>query len=223
MQVADAMLRAFPNDEILADYASGALSPGLSLLVACHLTYAPESRRRVADLETVGGLMLAEEQPNGIAPPSLDAVLAQLDAIGDAPAPRPRLAEPAGGDLILPAPLRALVGPDPSRLGWKFRLPGLSETHLDGFDGEEVSLLRARPGAPMFAHTHSGVEATLVLTGLMEDRGEVFGRGDVTIATEADDHRPRIVGDEVCYCLIVMSGNLRFTGPFSRALNLLAE
>lgn len=214
------MCRRFPDDEILADYASGALSPGLSLLVASHLTYSPESRRRVAELEAVGGALLAAERPEGLSGPSLDSVLARLDA--PAPAPRPKLAEPAG-EPILPAPLREVVGNDVSRLGWKFRLPGLAECEIKGFEGEEVSLLRARPGAPLFTHTHTGLEATLVLTGLMEDRGTIYGRGDVTLATEADDHRPRIVGNEVCICLVVMSGNLRFTGPFSRALNLLAE
>ena len=51
----------------------------------------------------------------------------------------------------------------------------------------------------------------------------MFRAGDLAINTEADDHKPRIIGDEVCYCLVVMDGGLRFTARFSRALNLLAE
>jgi putative transcriptional regulator len=84
-------------------------------------------------------------------------------------------------------------------------------------------LLRARPGAPMFSHTHDGVEATLVLCGALEDRGRIYRRGDVAIATAADDHRPRILDEGVCICFIVTTGKMRFTGPFSRALNYLAE
>ncbi len=57
----------------------------------------------------------------------------------------------------------------------------------------------------------------------MEDRGQVYRRGEVTLADEHDDHRPRIVGSEMCICLVVMTGNLRFTGAFSRVLNLLGE
>ena len=214
----DATAAARPGDEILADYASGALPPGMSLLVASHLTYCPRSRARVAALESVGGVLLSAEEARDLAPPDLDATLARLDR----PAP-PRPAAPPASS-VLPAPLRAAVGADVDRLAWKFRLPGLHEYVLDGFDDdEEVSIIRAKPGAPMFQHTHSGVEATLVMSGEMEDRGRVLRRGDVAIATEEDDHRPRIVGDEICYCLTVMTGSLRFTGPFSRALNIFAE
>ncbi len=220
------MSRKFPSDEILADYASGALPAGLSLLVASHLTFSPESRRRVGDLESLGGVMLSADGADGLAAPDLDAALARLDA---PEAPRRNAMEDdapirlGGGAPVLPAPLRRALGGDADELAWKFRLPGLSEVELDGFEGEEVSLLRARPGAPLLSHTHEGVETTLVLTGLLEDRGRVFARGDVAVATEDDDHRPRIVGEETCICLIVMSGGLRFTGPFSRALNLFAE
>lgn len=221
-QAQDDDMRRFPSDDILADYASGVLPPGMSLLVASHLTFCPESRRRVEELERVGGALLATETAAEVAPPALDSVLARLDA--PAPAPEPRRRPAKAGDTVLPAPLReALGGRTEDELPWRFRLPGLSEYDAEGFEGEEVSLLRAKPGAPIFSHTHSGVEATLILSGAMEDRGEVFRRGEVTIATEEDDHRPRIVGDEICICLVVMTGELRFTGPFSRALNLFAE
>lgn len=213
-------MRRFPSDHILADYAAGALPPGMSLLVASHLTFCPESRRRVADLESVGGAFLASDTTGTIAPPALEGVLARLDA-GEAEEPAPRLNE--AKPSVLPAPLRKALGMTEHEIPWKFRLPGLSDYDAEGYDGEEVGLLRAKPGAPIFSHTHSGVEATLVLSGAMQDRGQVYRRGEVTLATEEDDHRPRIVGDEVCICLVVMTGELRFTGPFSRALNLFAE
>ncbi len=215
----NARAAARPGDEILADYASGTLSPGLSLLVASHLTYAPESRARVAALEAIGGAMLSAEPPTA-APPDLAATLARLDGAPD-PAPAPPARRPGS---VLPAPLLAELGADETALKWKFRLPGLSECVLDGFgEDEEVSILRARPGASIFSHTHSGVEATLVMSGRMLDRGRELVRGDVSIATDEVDHRPRILGTETCYCLIVMTGSLRFTGPLSRALNLFGD
>lgn len=221
MQVTKNMSRKRPSDDVLADYAGGTLTPGMSLLVASHLTFDVESRRRVEAFEAVGGAILAEEAP--VEAPSLDAVLGRLNG-QDAPI---RAADDAGGTSgarpVFPAPLRRALGADAGDVGWKFRFPGVSEYELDGFEGEEVSLLRAKPGAPLLSHTHSGVETTLVLTGRLQDRDEVFGPGEVSVATEEDDHRPRIIGDEPCICLIVMSGELRFTGTFSRALNLLAE
>ncbi len=228
----DAMMQSLPDDALLAEYAAGSLPAGLSLLVASQLTFNPRGRRRVAELERLGGALLARD-PAGAAeaaagPPSLDAMLARLDREGPrAEGPRPALPVPDAGNPF-PAPLRAVLGEGPGAtpdgVAWKRLLPGLSEHVIEGFgdEHEEVSLLRARPGAPIFAHTHTGVETTLVLCGLMEDRGRTLGRGDVAIATDDDDHRPRIVGDETCICLVVMTGEMRFTGRLSRVLNYLS-
>lgn len=212
-------MRRFPDDQILADYASGALPRGMSLLVASHLTFRPESRRRVAELESLGGALLAENA--ALTPPPLADALERIDAAPQAEPPplRPR----ADAASPFPAPLQEVIGARPEALDWKFRLPGVSECMVEGFEDEEVSLLRARPGAPLLSHTHTGREATLILTGEMQDRGQIYRRGDVSFADEHDDHRPRIVGTETCICLVVMTGNLRFTGAFSRVLNLLGE
>lgn len=239
----------YPDDQVLVDYASGAISPGLGLLVATHLTFSPDSRRRVAGLELIGGLLIENEPEPNITPPALSAALDRLDAVtrfqawepeakAEAPlaavrAPTPALPQTLAQDRedeaasvnaaspIFPARLRDFAGGDAASMDWRFRLPGLSECTLSEIDGEEISLLRARPGAPIFSHTHSGVETTLILCGELEDRGRVYRRGDVAIATSDDDHRPRIIGHEVCICLVVMSGEMRFTGPVSRVLNLL--
>ncbi|MDT8345193.1 MAG: ChrR family anti-sigma-E factor [Thermohalobaculum sp.] len=206
-----------PTTEMLADYASGAASPGVALLIAAHLTHSPASRARVGAFEAVGGALLADEAPLPMSAAAFDAVLARLDDGGDRPTPQPREAGP------LPRPVIEAVGRDFGRIPWKFRLPGVAEYQLDGFQGEKVSLLRARPGARIPQHTHAGREITLVLAGALQDGAEVYRAGDVAINTDADDHCPQIVSDETCYCLIVMSGGLRFTGRFSRALNLLIE
>lgn len=208
------MDRGCPHSEYLAAYANGTLSDGLSLLVAAHLTYCPDCRATVASLEAVAGGLF--EDGDDVSAPSIDAVFARIDA---APIqPRHGERRPAG---LLPRPIQDAAGGDVDDLRWKFRMPGLHEYRLDGFEGEEVSLLRARPGAGMMTHTHSGEEATLVLSGQMQDGDQVFGKGDVSIADHNDDHSPRIIGDETCYCLIVLSGSVRFTGRMSRALNLL--
>jgi putative transcriptional regulator len=45
----------------------------------------------------------------------------------------------------------------------------------------------------------------------------------VAIATNADDHQPRAEPGADCICLAVVTGRMRFTGPFGRALNIFAE
>jgi putative transcriptional regulator len=211
------MISAHATPDILAAYADGSLSDGMSLLVASHLTFCPSCRDQVRRLETIGGALLREADPVEPGPECLARALARLDkaeaAVGPALADDPQ--------SPLPAPLRARVGVPSEEIRWAFRLPGLSEYRLDGFDGEEVSLLRARPGVRILSHTHTGDEATLVLTGALRDGGRVYERGDVSLANASDDHHPEIVGNEVCICLVVLSGPMRFTGPVGRALNFL--
>lgn len=207
-----------PPEEMLAAYATGAATPGIALLVASHLTYAPESRRKVAAFEALGGALLAEEKPADLPGSSLDRALAALDE--PAASRDPVAARPNGP---LPRPVMDAVGKPFEEIRWSFRLPGVSESDIGEFDGEKVSLLRARPGAAIPQHTHEGTELTLVLAGMLEDSGAVFGPGDLAVNTDEHDHKPQILGDKTCYCLVVMDGRMRFTGRFMRALNFLAE
>lgn len=211
------MTTAHVTPELLAAYADGSMSDGMSLLVASHLTYCPECRSRVARLEAVGGAFIAVEEPEAPDPACLSRVLERLDTGMD----EPNAPQAVGSDLPLPRPILARLGPEASDIHWRFLLPGLSDHKLSGFDGEDVSLLRAKPGVRILPHTHSGDEATLVLTGQLRDGERIYGRGDVALADEHDNHRPEIVGDETCICLVVLTGRMRFTGPIGRALNLL--
>lgn len=212
------MISAHATPELLAAHADGTLSDGMALLVASHLTFCPACRDRLRRFETIGGTLLRDGAAVTPAPDSLSRVLARLDEPEPAPV-APPLADDPGSPL--PAPLRARIGVPSHDIRWAFRLPGLSEYRLDGFEGEEVSLLRARPGVRILSHTHTGDEATLVLTGKLSDGGRTYARGDVSLADEKHDHRPEIVGDEICICLVVLSGPMRFTGPVGRALNFL--
>jgi len=210
------MATAHPTLDQLDEYACGSASDGMSLLIAAHLTYCSECRSNINAMEDICGAALTIGSSEDIAAPSADLLLQKLDAD-----PTEESSHHASFDDRLPFPLQNLVGSGLDDLDWKFRLPGLHEYSLEGFDGEKVSLLRGKPGAGMFDHTHEGDEATLILTGQMADGGKVYKRGDVSIADHTHDHHPQIVGDEVCYCLIVLSGGMKFTGRFSRVLNLL--
>lgn len=208
-----------PPDEMLAEFACGATSPGVSLLIATHLTQAPESRGKVEEFERIGGILLADEEPKDMPSGALDATLSM---IGDAPESLPsRKADVA--PCPLPRTVLDRLGVDFDDIPWKFQLPGVSAVDVDGFEGEKVRLLRAKPGSSVPQHTHEGTELTLVMHGCLEDDGIAYSKGDVAVNDEDDDHRPRILGDEICYCLIVQQGDLKFTGTFSRVLNYLGE
>jgi len=214
------MVSAHPSDDVLMEYASGALGDGMSLLVASHLTFCPECRRIVEAEEAIcGALLSAAEAESGA--PEFAAILGRIDAIEPRPLPAPE-DEPGSP---LPRPLREAIGASFASIRWRPRLPGLSEhviAEASAGNGHaiRVSLLKAKPGLKIPEHTHKGDEATLVLCGAMEDGGVVYRRGDVALSDDKHDHQPKILNEGVCVCLIVLTGGLRFTGTFGQALNL---
>jgi len=199
------------TDELIAAYASGAAREGVALAVATHLTYCAESRRKVEARELVAGAILAETA--SVEPPSFDDLLDRLD---DEP---PAEAEvTASGPL--PAPVVEALGMRFEDIPWRFRLPGVHEYEISMADGDNISLLKVRPGAAIPSHTHEAEELTVVLQGELEDGGATYKAGDIAIADASVDHKPRAGGDTECICLAVLSGGVKFTGPFGRALNL---
>ena len=216
------MATYLPPDEMLADFAAGATPPAVSLLMAAHLTQAPESRARVRAYEEACGAMLRDEMPEPVSEDGFDAVMAMIGS--DAPEPVAAGAAPEPEQTgPIPRPVLDQIGLGFDEIPWKFRLPGVSVYDFDGFGDQKVSLLRARPGATVPQHTHKGTELTLIMQGVMLDNGVEYHAGDVAVNTEDDDHRPKILGDEICYCLIVQQGDLHFTGRFSRILNYIGE
>lgn len=211
------MCSAHPPYEMLRSYATGAASEGVSLLVAAHLTWCPACRAEIARIEALGAAMLGDEAAAPLAPGALEAVLARLDAAPPPPPPAPVR------DAILPRPLRDALGAGYGEVRWRFVMPGVSRCDLPVAGPEQAMLLRVRPGVGVPAHTHTGEEATLVLSGALNDRGVVYRPGDVAFADGEDDHVPRAEPGADCVCFALISGSLRFTGRFGRALNLFAE
>jgi putative transcriptional regulator len=204
-----------PSEERLLDYASGALPEPMALLVATHLALCPGCRRRVAELEAVGGALLEALPPEPVGDDSLARLLARLDRDEDA-----EQAAPVGdpGDPMLPQPLRAYVG-SLDQIAWRNLGPMAEARLLTGFDRFTTRLLRIGPGTALPHHTHVGSELTLVLQGGFSDVTGHYLRGDVAEADSELDHRPVADAGEVCVCLAVTDAPLRLTGWLGRMLN----
>lgn len=209
-----------PEPEVLLAYAAGGLSEPESVLVATHLALCPRCRVEVRRLEALGGVVAASIDPAPLSPDALSAMLARLDEPDEQQAiPAP----PAFDDETLrsvPAPLRDYLGGNLSTVAWKWRGPYLRELPLAiGSGGPRASLIRVRPGTALPAHTHSGQETTLVLSGAFVDDGRCYARGDVATATGDDTHKPIATADAECLCFAVIDGPLVLTGPVGRHLN----
>lgn len=215
------------SEEHLMDYAAGAASEPVSLLVATHLALCPECRAKVADYERIGGAMLEDCPPAGLTDAALDAVLARLDEapVSNMPA-RAAVRKPSSSfdeatRRILPEPLRSYLGENLGALPWRKVTRSLQEIELPlGDSGYRTRLLRIKAGHAMPEHTHGGSEMTLVLAGGFSDATGHYGRGDVSIADDALVHRPVADPGEDCICLAVTDAPLKLTGPVGRVINL---
>jgi len=184
---------------MIADYAAGTLSPGMSLLVASHLTYCPCCRDKAARLEALGGALLAASAFAATSPGCLERALARLaDPAAPPPAVAPR--EPP-----LPRPLCRRLPPRLSDLPWQAVTPGLSACWLDGFRDERVGLVRADPGERVEPTAEGGVEATLVLDGRIRDRAGSYGCGEMLLAGWDIARTPEATCATPCLCLVVAS------------------
>lgn len=200
-----------PSDELLLDYATGSLHEGWSLAIATHLALCPACRKQVDGMEAIGGALLdqetSDEQTAGD-DASFDALMRAIDA-----APETETAAPptAGERAVLPAPLRQYAGGDVDALNWKRMGIGVSQVLIPVAEsGVTARLLRIDPGIRVPAHTHRGLELTVVLSGAFADHAGLFGPGDIEEADETVTHQPIATSDAVCICLAVTDAPLRF-------------
>ena len=197
-----------PPEDLLADYATGALDEAEQLVVGVHVADCPRCRRFVRAIERLAGASIEAAEPV--------AVMARIDR---RPQAAPRVSEAAEHDPEL-ADLPEMV--KRCKIGKRRRVaPGISmrPIMLSGTGKSRAFLLRSEPGARMLEHTHSGSELTCVLKGSFSHLGGYYGPGDFDYGDDEVDHRP-VVGDEgPCLCLVAMTGDLRMHGLLGRLIS----
>ena len=212
------MSRHTAPDELLLDYATGALAPGPALALSLHVALDARARRIIERLEAMGGALLDDE-----AAPADEAALrhtlALLDTIPVERPVAPPIARP--GFEWVPRPLLRHLG---SEMNWRRVLGGFDEIrlHLPG-DRHRVSLLRLAPGRGLPVHRHEGEEYTVVLQGGYTDATGNYAVGDFAIGPGPEEHEPIADAGEPCIALIVLEQPIVLTGPFGRWLNPLVK
>ncbi len=197
-----------PPDEVLFEYATGVCTPAVGLFVACHATLCPTCRKRVVELDSLGGALLSEVTSLPMGAAAADSVLAQLDE----PVPSPR------ADGVLPQPLFDLVGPT-NALKWSRVVPGLERIDLPLHqDRLPARLYRFAPELRIPTHQHGGVERTLVLTGGYSDDFGHHERGDASVLEGGFDHDVVMDPGEPCIALAVNDVPFDANSPIGRLL-----
>lgn len=200
-----------PSETMLADYATGAIPTALALIVGGHLHFCPSCRDAVAELEAVGGELLAHLRPVAIAEGALAACLSRLDK-AEVQAP-----VPAASDV--PPPLRPHAPAGLAALPWQDVGGYFDEARLPGLDGGyRTSFIRVRGGRHVPEHGHEANEYMLVLAGGYTSGGAHYTLGDVAICGGDEPHTPVADEGEDCICLLVLDAPLAFTGDDGRAL-----
>lgn len=194
-----------PDEALLLAYAGGGADEAAALIVATHLAFCAQCRDAVALMERVGGGLLESLPAAPLADAALAATLARLD---DAePAPQPRRVRSRDGT---PGPLRAYLGGDLSQVRWRKMGPRLAYLPLFKRGPVSAKLLRGAPGTEVGAHTHRGMEYTLVLSGGFSDVTGRYGPGDLQVADASVRHSPIADAGEDCINLAVTTAPLEF-------------
>ena len=227
---------------LLAEYALGALSQPVSVLVETHLELSGRGDRWLRDIDAVGDAMrqssprhpehvLDTIDPVAFADrdASFAAVMAAIAKGGDEAArqgldtpmarPQGRPADRAVHGAVGARSLEGFIGMKVADVPWKKVMPGLAEYRLPDVDGCEVSLLRIEGGRAMPVHTHHGSEITVVVQGGFSDDNGHYGVGDIAYADDEVNHKPIADAGEVCICFAVVDAPVRLTGPLGRLVN----
>lgn len=213
------MSRHTAPEELLLDYAAGALAQGPALAVALHVALDPAARRALQRLDVIGGALMEGEAEAALDDAALERTLARLDSI--AVEPRPASPAPRPGFEWAPPPLARHIGADAR---WRSVLGGFEEIRLRlPGDSHRVSLLRLRPGRGLPLHRHVGAEYTVVLQGGYTNSTGNYGVGDFAVGPGPEQHEPIADPGPPCIALIVVEKPVVLTGPIGRWLNPLVR
>ena len=188
-------VRHHPADAILADYAAGTLKPGFDLIVAAHVESCAHCRATVRLFEQAKAGVMREAEPAAVEADALSRLMARLD-------------EPAPPEPVHDA--RPLVQRLPlKRRRWLAPKVWVQPVDVAHDRGDKVYLLYVGAGIRGLDHHHSGPEFTQVVSGALNDDGEVFAAGDFCERGPEHSHQPVVEPDDGgCLCLTATEGPL---------------
>lgn len=218
------------TDETLQDYAAGALSTPMEVVVACHLTLCPSCRSRAEFVEAVGGIELHHAE--SVKPAMSAKQLLESCGTQTSLDPVHKCGSTDSGDAKLsgwqtdkivngvPRPLGRLLDSDLEHLEWSRIAPGIKQHNLSNQHRRygAFKLLHLSPGVVLSEHTHQDRELTLVLRGSYQDEVGRFKAGDVADLDQDVIHQPVVDTDEPCIALIATQSPVRYSGMLGRLI-----
>lgn len=194
-----------PSDAVLADYVAGGMRPAFSAVVAAHIEGCAHCRSTVRVLEALGGELVGDLPQEPLSGDALERAMAGIE--------RP---QPAPSGPVKPVAERIPFGRE-----IRFA-PGMGvrKARIDD-SGDLLYLLRLPAGLTTIPHGHMGLEFTTVLKGAFEDDEGRFAAGDFAEMTDDIDHRPSVLPDSECICLIASERPMKVTTLIGRIVHLM--
>lgn len=209
------MSQHHPESLTLMEFSAGNLTEPHALCVRLHLDQCPHCRSRVDMLDSLGAVLMEQQPQVSVSASMFDRILDRIDS-------EPAVADSEDSQRRPIGPLQKLLGDDLNSLPWKRQLGDISVLDIsDRFPGqpEQVVLQKLSAGGKALAHTHRGIETTVVLQGAYADNKGVFEQWDFVVLNEQDEHKPFALEGDDCITLSVLSAPVKLTGTFARLLN----
>lgn len=206
------------GEEWLASYAAGSLSQAKSLLISCQAEMKPELASRLTAMDAVGGAILESAHGEAVSENFMDSLFESIDQL-PVQANDDRETQAKTTSSWLPAPLDDFLERNGVSVKWKKLGFGVERATIANDNGEELYLLKAKPGLKIPSHTHQGEEWALILQGGYHVGETAYGLGDLHRENENCTHSPVVDDDgEDCITLVALEGELKFSNRFMRML-----
>jgi putative transcriptional regulator len=210
-----------PSSQILLQYSAGQLDGVHRLMVEMHQQMCPTCQHVVAELESIGGVILENDiKPTAMTDCAFSQLMSQIDLqVADEPLPTEASDTDSNDSQQLSLKLRELFKTQQSdNLNWQWRTKKFAEIKLSANDDfYEAKLIYIKKGMKVPRHTHKGQEITLVMKGAFRDELGVYEKGDYITRDGHHEHQP--IAESDCICLAITTDDLKFTGTFGPVLN----
>lgn len=217
-------IKFHPDENTLAEYASGVIDSGLAIAVKAHLDMCPQCRNRTKELKLVGASFFEQttETTNNEynEAESFSKLMARIKQMATQPTDSTQdAAKDNDATRNLPSIVSKLLAKQ-GKLNWQFVSPSLRQANLvTGQDKYEVCLHKIKRGGKVVEHDHQGRELTVVLEGSFSDESGTYRKGDFILRAPGDKHRPTATQDQDCLCLSVVEAPVKLTGFFGKLIN----
>ena len=206
-------------DALLVDYAAGALSQPLEILIETHLAMNPESAKTMQMLMQLGGILLEECEPVSLSEDALEKV---MSAIAEDEKPLQKVTH--SENSFLPRPISDYIPDLSCTKSWRSAGIGIARHDVKFSQSDmRATIYRIQPSRAVPSHSHTGSEITLVLAGGFSDESGTFGPGDIAVQEAGEAHKPVADADGECIVFAVNEGDIRLAGPFGRVFSLLVK